>query len=38
MFSLTLVDLENKTSVSILEFEMIVLKLLFCLHFRWLHD
>jgi len=38
MFSLTLVDLEYENSVSILEFEMIVLKWLFWLHFRWLHD
>jgi len=34
MFTLTLVDLEYETSVSIWEFEiMIVQKWLFCLHF-----
>jgi len=39
MFTLTLVYLEYKTSVSICEFEMITaLKLYFCLHFSSLHD
>jgi len=39
MFTLILVDLEYETSVSIWEFEMmIVLKWLFCLHFSSLHD
>jgi len=39
MLTLTLVDIEYETSVSIWEFEMmIVLKWYFCLHFSWLHD
>jgi len=39
MFTLTLVDLEYETSVSIWEFRMmIVLELKFCLHFSSLHD
>jgi len=39
MFTLTLVELEYETSVSIWELEMmIVLKWLFCLHFISLHD
>jgi len=39
MFTLTLVDLEYETSVSIWEFEMmIVLKRYFCFHFSSLHD
>ena len=39
MFTFTLVDLEYETSVSIWEFEMmIVLTWLFCLHFSSLHD
>ena len=39
MFTLTLVDLEYETSVSIWEFEMmIVLKRYFCLHLISLHD
>jgi len=39
MFTMTLVDFEYETSVSIWEFEMnIVIKLLFCIHFSSLHD
>jgi len=38
MFTLTLVDLEYETSVSIFEFEMIVIKWYFTLHISWLHD
>jgi len=39
MFTLTLVELEYETSVSIWEFEMmIVLKWYFCLSFSSLHD
>jgi len=39
MFTITLVVLEYDTSVSIWEFEMlIILKWYFCLHFRSLHD
>jgi len=39
MFTLTLVDLEYETSVSIWEFEMmIVLKWYFCIHLRSLND
>jgi len=39
MFSLTLVDLEYETSVSIWEFEMIILlKWLFYIHFSSLQD
>jgi len=38
MFTLTLVDLEYDTSFSNWEFEMIVIKWYFCLHFSWLHD
>jgi len=39
MFTTTLVDLEYENSVSIWEFEMmIVLKWQFCLHFSSLHD
>jgi len=39
MFTLTLVDLEYETSISIWEFEMmIVLKLMFCHLFRSLHE
>jgi len=39
MFTLTFVDLEYETSVSIWEFEMvIVLKWLFCLYFTSQHD
>jgi len=39
MSTFILVDLENETSVSIWEFEMmIVLKLYFWLHFSSLHD
>jgi len=39
MFKLNLLDLEYETSVSVWEFEiMIVLKWYFCLHFTLLHD
>jgi len=39
MFTLTLVELEYETGVSIWEFEMtIVIKRWFCLHFTSLHD
>jgi len=39
MFTLAYVDLECETSISIWEFElMIVLKWKFCLHFSSLHD
>ena len=38
MFTLTFVDLENETSISILELEMMKeLKQNFCLHFSSLH-
>jgi len=39
MFALTFVDIENETSTSIWDFEMMnVLKYYFCLHFSSLHD
>jgi len=39
MFTLTLIYLEYESSVSLCEFEMmIVIKWYFCLHFSSLHD
>jgi len=39
MFTLTFVDFENETKISIWEFEMMnELKSYFCLHFRSLHN
>jgi len=39
MFTLTLVDREHEISVSIWEFEMMmVINWLFCIHFYLLHD
>jgi len=39
MFTLKLVDFEYETSVSIWEFEMIiVINSYFCLHFSLIHD
>jgi len=39
MLTLTYVDIQYETSISIWEFEMmIVLKYYFCLHFSLLHD